>query len=86
MNGTSLFRALRPIFNAVVIFSMLMTSVLWGASRASGQGAGDWQVVSTGIWGPFNMDFDAEGNLYVANEGAGRGGDRIIKITPDGTV
>jgi sugar lactone lactonase YvrE len=44
------------------------------------------KVFATGLNGPFGMAFDKDENLYVANEGAGGGGDTISKITPKGQV
>ena len=44
------------------------------------------EVFATGLDGPFGMAFDQEGNLYVANEGAGDGGTRVSRITPSGEV
>ncbi|NWG07638.1 MAG: BMP family ABC transporter substrate-binding protein [Chloroflexi bacterium] len=48
--------------------------------------ADPWAVVAEWLWGPFNMDFDGAGNLYVANEGSEGGGDKVSKITPEGVI
>lgn len=39
-------------------------------------------VVTTGLNQPFNIDFDAAGNLYEVDYGSGK----ILKITPSGTI
>jgi sugar lactone lactonase YvrE len=45
----------------------------------------DWEVLAAEQAGPFNMAFDAAGNLYVANEDGGSG-TQVMKITPEGVV
>ena len=44
------------------------------------------EFFACGFSGPFGMDFDAAGNLYVANEGDGGGGESVSKVTPAGAV
>lgn len=50
------------------------------------QTATEVEFYACGFIGPFGMDFDAAGNLYVANEGDGGGGESVSKVTPAGEV
>jgi len=66
--------------------AVLLGKVTFAAPTAVCPGA-VLEVFASGFDGPFGLAFDADGNLYVANEGAGGGGGTSVsKVTPDGAV
>jgi hypothetical protein len=88
MNARLLFKTrkyLSVTLRTLTLIALVINAMAIPLPFAQAQ-SGEIELFASGLWGPFGMAFDASGNLFVANEGDGGGGDRVDVIAPDGTV
>jgi phosphonate transport system substrate-binding protein len=69
-----------------IFIGLILLAGLSGGTQILEARAAPGDLIASGLSGPFGMVFDATGNLYIANEGAGGGGLNVSKLPPGGPL
>ncbi len=75
---------LRNAFFFIAAAALIL--LIFPNSGGSAVMAAPGELIAGGLSGPFGMALDSAGNLYIANEGSGGGGQWVSKLPPGGPL